>query len=147
MRVLFVTNQAPHYRIPLFNELSKRLNIKFIFTHEDKHIKRLSADYISLKGIGYKKFRIHLGLLKIIKKEKPDKLIMLPPDPLHLIDNFILYRFCKKKKIGFVFFTERWNYFHLPIKDKIYNYFYKLHRLHYKYYHVWYCAPLLIHRC
>jgi len=39
-KVVFVTNQVPYYRISLFNELAKRINIKFVFTHEKEKIKQ-----------------------------------------------------------------------------------------------------------
>lgn len=124
-KILFVTNQAPHYRVPVFNELAKKLNIKFVFTNEDKKVEGLVTGYISSNGVGKGKYKIHFDLKKILEKEKPSKVVMLPPDPLHLIDNIIIYKWCKKNKIPFVFFTERWEYFHVPTKDKISNFFHK----------------------
>jgi len=123
-RILFFTNQAPHYRILLFNELSKRLNIKFIFTHENKKIKGLKANYNSVKGIGYKKYKIHLNLIKIIKKEKPSKIILIAPDPLYLIDNLLLYRYCKKHNLPYSIVVGRWKYKKKDLKQKITEPFY-----------------------
>jgi hypothetical protein len=109
-KILFITNQASHYRIPLFNELSKRLNIKFIFTHEKENIEKLKADHVSLKGKGLGKFRVHPGLKKILKKENPSRVVLLPPDPLHVINNMMLYNCCKKNKIPFSMLVGRWEY-------------------------------------
>jgi len=122
-KILFITNQAPRYRIPFFNKLANKTNIRLVFTNEDKKINGLNTDYILSRGFGWKKYKIHFGLKKILDQEKPLKVIMLPPDPLHLIDNLILYNYCKKKKIPFIFWTERWDYFNLSLKDKISNLF------------------------
>lgn len=118
-KILFIANKCPSYRIPLFNELSKRLNVKFIFTHEKKKIKDLNINYISLKGIGYKKFKINLELIKILKKEKPKKVVLLPPDPLHLIDNLILYLYVKMNNINYSILVGRWEYKEKPLKQKL----------------------------
>jgi len=118
-KILFITNKAPHYRIPLFNELAKKLNIKFIFTHENKKIPGLKADYELIKGIGYKKYKIHPGLIKIIKEYKPSKVVLLPPDPLHLIDNVILSRFLMKNKIPYVLYAGAWEYKEKLLRHKI----------------------------
>lgn len=124
-KILFVTNQAPHYRIPLFNKLAEELNIKFVFTHERKKIKGLIADYISLKGIGYKKYKVHPELIKIIKDEKPSKVILIAPDPIHLINDLIMFRYIKKKKIPYSISVGRWEYKNTPLKQRITEPFYK----------------------
>jgi len=124
-KILFITNKCPPYRLPVFNELSKKLNIKFVFTHENKIIKELRANYTLLKGIGFKKFKIHPGIIKIIKKEKPTKVVLLPPDPLHLIDNLILYQYCKRNKTPYAIPVGRWEYKNVPLKQKLTEPFYK----------------------
>lgn len=124
-KILFITNKAPPYRIPLFNKLSKRLNIKFVFTHENNKIKGLNAKYVLVKGVGKGKFKIHFELKKILEKEKPNKVVMLSPDPLHVIDNLIIYRHCKRNKIPFSIMVGRWEYKNTPLKQKITEPFYK----------------------
>ena len=124
-KILFIANKAPQYRIPLFNELAKRLNIKFVFTHEDKKIKELKADYELVKGVGYKKYKIHFSLINILRKEKPSKVVMLPPDPLQLIDNIFVSEYLKKKKIPFFIVVGRWKYKEKPLKQKITELFHK----------------------
>jgi len=124
-RIIFITNKCPPYRLPVFNELSKKLNIKFVFTHENKIINELRANYVLLKGIGFKKFKIHPEIIKIIKKEKPTKVVLLPPDPLHLIDNLILYKFCKKNNISYSLLVGRWEYKNIPLKQKLTEPIYK----------------------
>ena len=118
-KILFITNQCPHYKIPLFNKLANKLNIKFIFTHENGKIKGLKANYEIVPGIGFGKYRISLLLLKILKKESPDKVFLIGPDALHLINNFLIYFYCKLYKIKLYTWVERWNYVHIPIKDKV----------------------------
>ena len=118
-KILYITNQAPHYRIPVFNELAKKLDIKFVFTHENKKIDGLDANYILMKGFGKGKYKIHFELNKILEKEKPLKVVMLPPDPLHLIDNLILYRWCKKNKVPYVMTVGRWEYKNTSLKQRL----------------------------
>lgn len=115
--ILFFTNKAPKYRLPFFNALAKKLNIKFVFTHEN-NISGLNAKHIISKGKGYKKYRFHLDLLNIIKKEKPKKIVLLPPDPLHLIDNILLYNYVIKHNIEYYIWVETWNYKKVPFKNK-----------------------------
>lgn len=117
-KILFVTNKAPHYRIPLYNELAKKLNIKFILTHESGRVNGLEADYENVSGIGKGKFKIHFALTKILKKEKPDRVVFLPPDPLHLFDDLILHRYCKKNKIPYTLPVGRWEYKSKPLKQR-----------------------------
>jgi len=123
--VLFIANKSPAYRIGFFNGLAKKLNIKFVFTHEDKEITGLKADYIFSKGLGYKKYLVHPDLRKIITKEKPKKVVFLPPDPLHLLDNLYLYNYVRRKKIPYYIWTETWKYGSTPLKNKVNEFFLK----------------------
>lgn len=116
-KILFITNKAPSYRIPLFNELAKIFDIRFLFTHEKNRIDGLNVSYELLKGIGYKKFKIHFSLIKELKNKQYDQVVMLPPDPLHLIDNLLVYWILKKKKIPFTFYVGRWKYKNKPLKQ------------------------------
>lgn len=131
-KLLFITNKAPHYRLPLFNKLSKQQNTTFLFTNEEKHIKDLKAKQIISKGVGCGKLKINMGLIKEISEGGYDFVFMLPPDASHLINNYLLYFACKKETIPFIFWTERWQYFQTPFKDKLSNFFHKflLRRAH-----------------
>ncbi len=125
-KVLFISNQAPHYRIRLFNLLGKKLNIKFVFTHERKRvIKDLNAQYEFVRGLGKGKYKFNPSLLEIIKREKPNIVVLLPPDPLHLLDNLNVSRYCLSKGIPFIVWTVRWEYKNFPLKDKISDFFHK----------------------
>jgi len=124
-RVLFVTNKCPHYRMALFNDLAKKSDVTFYLTDESKRIEGLRSKQIISSGKGISKLRVHPSLIREIKSEKYDYVFMLPPDAQHLINNYLIYFACKKKKIPFIFWTERWQYFEMPIRDKISNF---LHR-------------------
>jgi len=124
-KILFITNKAPHYRLPLFNSLAKKVDITFFLTNEKNQIKKLKAKQIISKGEGIGKLKIHRGLIKEIKNNNYELVFMLPPDAAHLIVNYLIYYACKKKKIPFVFWTERWEYFKTPLKDKVSNFFHK----------------------
>lgn len=123
-KILFVTNKAPHYRIPLFKMLSKEADVTFCFTNEEEK-KDLKANQIILSGVGIGKFSVHFSLVKEINSKKYDLVFMLPPDPSHLIDNYLIYLACKKNKVPFIFWTERWEYFQMPFRDKVSNFFHK----------------------
>ena len=123
--VKVVENTFRDVNIAYVNELAKRLNIKFVFTPEDKKIKGLKADYELVKGVGYKKYKIHFSLINILRKEKPSKVVMLPPDPLHLIDNIFVSEYMIKKKISFSIVVGRWKYKEKPLKQKITELFHK----------------------
>jgi len=124
-KILFIANKAPHYRLPFFNGLAKKENIKFIFTNEKEKIIGLDANHKVIRGKCWGKFKIHLDLVRFLKKECPNNVVMLPPDPMHLLNNLLIYRFCKKNKINFFIWTERWRYKQIPIKDKISNWLHK----------------------
>ena len=124
--VLFIANKCPHYRIPLFNALAEKFDIDFVFTHEEKKITGLKASQKILRGIGRGKFKVHFGILKEIKTREYDSVVMLPPDPLHLIDNLIIYRFLRKHNIPFSFYVGRWEYKNTPFKQRISEPFYRI---------------------
>lgn len=122
-KILFVTNKAPPYRIPLFNELGKREQVDFLFTHEDKKIRGLKARYGLISGFKKGKVRITPKLRsKIINYSV---VIFLPTDFGHLIDNLLMYELCIKKKIPYIIWSERWDYKKIPLKDKFSKIFYK----------------------
>jgi len=118
-KVIYITNKAPHYRIALWNSLAKDLDIKFLFTHEKGKIKNLKAKHEHAKGFGIGKYKIHFSLIFKALKERPDKVVLLPPDPLHLIDNLLCFFALRIKKCPFSFFVERWEYKNKPLKQKI----------------------------
>lgn len=124
-KVLFITNKVPHYRLPLFNSLAKKVDITFFLTNENNKVKELKARQIISKGKGFGKFRIHKNLIKQIKNNNYDFVFMLPPDASHVVDNYLIYYTCKKNKIPFIIWTERWQYFDMPLRDKVSNFFYK----------------------
>lgn len=118
-KILFIANKVPNYRVPLFNELSKKIDLTFLLTHEEKKIKGLNVKYKLLSGVGKGKFKIHFSILKELKKEKYPHVVLLPPDPLHLIDNLLTYFYLKKNKIPFTFYVGRWEYKNKPLKQKL----------------------------
>ncbi|MBW6442504.1 glycosyltransferase family 4 protein [Patescibacteria group bacterium] len=102
--ILFFTNKCPHYRVPLFNELGKREEIKFFFTHEDKSPRGLKVKYYIpqshyLLGIKKRHFRISLEFLKEIKQNY--NIILLPPPdgPFELLNFYLSLKKAKKKGI------------------------------------------------
>lgn len=125
-KILFITNKAPHYRIPFFNLLGEMLDIRFIFTHEGRPIKGLDVNYKLLHGgLGYGKLKVRPELKEIIDDYRPDKIVFLPFDAGHLADNILLFQLCKARRINFYVWCERWFYRNIPLKDRFSWFFYK----------------------
>ena len=122
-KILFVTNKCLPYRVPFFNKLAKKRDITFLFVNEENKIADLKSPQRILKGIGFGKYKIHPRIIPFIKEF--DLVIFLPTDFSYLIDNIMMYIYCKIKKIPYIIWSERWDYKKIPFKDKFSKIFYK----------------------
>jgi len=126
-RILFFINQIPPYRIPFFNQLIENLKtqykIDFIVTHEQNIPKEFKGEILKTIIIGHGKYRILPFSWKFINRY--ELIITLPIDPLHLLDNLIIFLTCLFLKKPYIVWTIRWEYKHLPLKDKVSLIFYK----------------------
>jgi glycosyltransferase involved in cell wall biosynthesis len=119
-KIIFISNKAPHYRIPFFNKLSEKVkDFHMVFTHEPEKVKGLLAKHKILKGFGKGRLKINLRLRKEI--EGANLVVFLPTDFSHLADNLVLYRTCRKKRIPYIIWSERWDYKRMPIRDRLSN--------------------------
>jgi len=108
-KVLFIPNKAMWYRIPLFNELSKKINVEFVFTDEDK-VDGLIADYKILKRWGIYPFNVAFGLIPTLLQKKYDAVVFPPLDmPGELIDNILCFIITKLRRKKYIIWSERWN--------------------------------------
>ena len=122
-KILFIANKCPPYRVPFFNRIAKKSDITFLFVNEEDKIADLESPQKILKGKGLGKYKIHPGVTSFIKEF--DLVVFLPPDFSHLIDNIMMYVYCKIKKIPYIIWTERWRYKKVPLKDKFAEIFYR----------------------
>lgn len=115
-KILFITNKCPPYRIKFFEILQKKTGVRILFIHEKEKLDVKFKHWI-LKNIGKNKLKFSLSL----KKELLGKdLIILPPTDFgYLFTNIYLYYLCKKKKMPYIIWTERWYYKNIPFRDKI----------------------------
>jgi glycosyltransferase involved in cell wall biosynthesis len=65
-----------HYRIPLFNELSKKYNLTVLSTEYSGDISNLKFELILKKPAKIWRFYIHFGLKKVLKKKSFDSCIV-----------------------------------------------------------------------
>lgn len=130
MKVLFIHNTAPNYRIPFFLKVANKIEIKYIFTSIDvnKKIYGSDIDIDSLSKIDYKILKngitAYLELYKQLK-EQDFEIVVIPP--LDSIREFLLgglaFIFCKIKNKKTIYFWEKWEapVETQPIKRKIKN--------------------------
>ena len=119
MKIIFVHNKAMWYRIPLFNGLANNLNIKFLFTDENK-VENLEAEYEILKSYGVYPFNVAFALIpRLIKKEYD---IIVFPTPKEWINNIICFAIAKLRRKPYIVWSDRWicKKVKRPIFKKIY---------------------------
>ncbi|ENZ30805.1 hypothetical protein HMPREF1084_03378 [Clostridium butyricum 60E.3] len=136
MRILFFHNTATAYRIPLFIELAKKSDVKFIFTDMqlNKKIYNNSVNYEKLKDLDYIELSYGIEAFKEIKKIfvedfKNIDIVELPPlDSLsEYIKGVYIYLLAKRKNIRIVYFWEKWEApkDKMPLKRRLKNYLLK----------------------
>lgn len=115
MKVLFFHNTAPEYRIPFFQELSKSIDVRFIFTMIDtnKRVYGNEIDYGKLNDINYKiidkSFRRYVQIFKLITKSEDDVIIIPPLDSLlEYLDGLLIFILGKLKRKKIAYFWEKW---------------------------------------
>ncbi|EHK2442086.1 glycosyltransferase family 4 protein [Clostridium perfringens] len=115
MNVLFFHNTSPEYRIPLFEELSKRINVKFVFTRLEVNKKIYGNDVNSekLSNINYISPKSGLSKYKEFYNEIRNHnvaVIVLPPlDSLgEYIEALYIFFISKAYKKKIIYFWEKW---------------------------------------
>lgn len=116
MKLLFMHNAIPEYRIPWFKEVSKLCDAHFVFTNE-KIIKKLyhfDTDFSTIADLDYELSGKGLVAIKntwrILKSIQQYEAILFPPiDTLHefWISTCILL-IAKKYGIKTSYFWEKW---------------------------------------
>jgi len=107
-KILFIHNKAMWYRIPLFNTLAGDMDVKFIFTNENK-VEGLRRKYKILRRYGCHSFNVALGLVLRLIREEYD-VVVFPPtgSPGEIIDNFFCFVIAKLVRKPYIIWSERW---------------------------------------
>ena len=116
MRVLFMHNTLPEYRIKWFQEISNRCECKFIFTNEklNQQVYGTNIKYDNVKELNTIFLKSGIDGYREIKEEinrtfDYDFVLFPPIDSIReLIISLIVYSKCKKKKIYTGYFWEKW---------------------------------------
>jgi len=107
-KILFIHNKAMWYRIALFNALAKDMDVKFIFTNENK-VEGLGAKYEILRRYGCYRFSVAFGLVPRLIREKYDIVVFPPTDsPGEIIENFLCFVMTKLMRKPYIIWCERW---------------------------------------
>jgi len=125
IKILFIHNTLPWYRVPLFEYLSSKLNIKYIFTR-NYLINRFYSqeqDLNKVMGINYvllKEKYITLNLMRLMFKEDYDLVIAPPFDSFRqCIDSSLVFIIAKIRRKPIIYFGEKWELRNSKIPNKI----------------------------
>jgi len=107
-KILVIHNKATWYRQPLFNILSEKYDIQFVFTRE-QGAPKLNAKYKILNPFGIGFFKVAFGIIPILLKEKYDYVFFPSADsPGELLDTLICYLCTKIRRKEYFFWTGAW---------------------------------------
>lgn len=109
MRVLFIHNTVPEYRVAFFTELSKLVDLDILVTEPNLAQSIYKVSYCLPKSLKIKTLNKTSTLSSIIRNEQYD-IVVLPP-----IDNrwqlqcaYKALRICQLYRIRTVYWTEKW---------------------------------------
>lgn len=132
MKLLFVHNTLPEYRIPFFYGLSKNIDVSFVFSNISLNKKiygneiihsKIELDCLPENNKRYKK------IMKLINMGEYTHIILPPIDTLRdFTDALFVFIIAKYKKIKLIYFGEKWEApkEFQPIKKRIKNYLQRL---------------------
>lgn len=125
MKVLFIHNTLPEYRIHFFCELSKLVELDILITEKDlaNSVYNLKIDIPKELSIKYISNKAEISY--IIKNKKYDITVLPPLDNFYQLDcAFRTIFLCKRKSIKTIYWTEKWEapISLQPIKKRIKNF-------------------------
>lgn len=128
-KILFIHNTAAEYRIPFFEKLSKKINVKFYFTKMslNEKIYGNKPNYSKLDKLNYRslknKFNICFELIPIMFKEEYDGAFIPSMDNFsEFIDALVALFILKYRGKKIFYFTEKWEpNMQMPLKKKLKN--------------------------
>ncbi len=131
MKLLFVHNTLPEYRIPFFYGLSKNIDVSFIFSDISLN-KKIYGNEISHSKINEIEFNFlpednkrYKKIIKLVNMSEYTHIILPPMDTLRdFLDALFIFIIAKYKRIKLIYFGEKWEApkEFQPIKKRIKNY-------------------------
>lgn len=128
-KILFIHNSITWYRIPLFIELNKLLDITYTFTKvqsSEKYYKNIKTNYDELNGLKYyiikNYFNIAWDSIKFVATKDYDEVLVTVLDDFNqCIESIICCTIAKIRKKKVAYFWERWepSLEKVPLKSKI----------------------------
>lgn len=109
MKVLFIHNTIPEYRLEFFRLLAQKVDLHILVTDKElaKKVYDLSVGDIESLNISYTNSYNQIG--GIINKDKYDIVILPPIDSIYQwICAFNAYRACRRCGINLVYWSEKW---------------------------------------
>ena len=97
-KVVFVKNRFVDYTIPWFREINKSLDLKLIYTQDNKNqkVQDLNIEYLSHFKL-FNKYSVSFSLIKKLLSEKYDILVSSDPHTFETIVAFIISKLRGKK--------------------------------------------------
>lgn len=115
MKVLFIHNTLPEYRISFFQKLSEKVDLDILVTDKGLATKVYGLSFKDNLSLNVKYLDKISDILKVLIAGKYDLVVLPPVDtPFQWICAWKAYKVCKKKKIKFVYWTEKW----VPSKEQ-----------------------------
>jgi glycosyltransferase involved in cell wall biosynthesis len=121
-----------HYRLPVFKELTKDTDLRFVFAAgedpENRSVRSIPVDtlpdHIALKNYGYRGFTIQFGLLSHILARDFDAMVFLS-NP-NILTNWVYSAVARLLGIKVLFWTHGWLAHRLGHKERLRDLFYRL---------------------
>lgn len=120
MKVIFIHNSVPEYRLQFMKELSKLCDVHFLITEPALAASIYGIESINKNDLNITDVKSNSELLFFIKDEHPD-IVVIPP-----IDNFLqlVYGICalrvaKHVNSKVIYWTEAWRWGKYPILKNI----------------------------
>ena len=115
MKVLFIHNTAPDYRIPFFLKVSEKLKVKYIFTsiETNKKIYGNDIDFENLSKLEHKilkkGIKAYIDLYKELIKKDVQVVVIPPLDTLReYLLGMLAFLMCKLMNKKTIYFWEKW---------------------------------------
>lgn len=115
MKVLFIHNALPEYRISFFKKLSTLVELDILVTDKKLAMKVYGLSFNGNQNLNIRYIDKVYDIKEIFKTKLYDIVVLPPVDtPFQWLCAWAAYQVCKNKKIRYVYWTEKW----VPSKEQ-----------------------------
>lgn len=109
MKVLFIHNTLPEYRISFFQKLSELVELDILVTDKGLATKVYGLSFDNSLNLNVR-YIDKISDIKATLLKRSYDLVVLPPvdTPYQWLCAWVAYKTCKYRKIKFVYWTEKW---------------------------------------